>query len=117
MSRESDSAKRMLAKYGETVVITFAGLPSYNPITGAVEVGTVGASYTAKGYPSRYGKDEIDGATIMTNDVRLILELIDQRPEVGCTALVDGVTYRVMNVKPIRKSGADVIYICGIRRN
>lgn len=117
MSREAETASRLLAKYGEPVVVSFPGTPSFDPVTGAPVSGTTGASYTAKGYPGQYGNTEIDDSVIKSGDIRLILELIGQRPEAGCTALVDGVTYRIMAVKPIRKTGQDVIYICQLRRN
>lgn len=117
MSREADSASRALKKSGEPVVITFKGSPSYDPITGAPIAGGSDVSYTVNGYPGQYGKDEVDGSTILSSDVRLILELLPVRPAVGCTALVDGALYRVMTVRYVRKAGEDVIYICGIRKN
>lgn len=117
MSREAETASRLLAKYGEPVAIAFPGAPSFDPVTGTPTTSAAGTSYTAKGYPGRYESGEIDDSVIRADDVRLILELIPQRPATGCTATVDGVTYRVMAVKPIRKAGADVVYICQLRRN
>lgn len=117
MSREAATASRLLAKYGEPVVVAFPGAPAFDPVTGAPTTGAAGTTYTAKGYPGRYESGEIDDTVIRADDVRLILELIAQRPATGCTALVDGVTYRVMVVKPIRKAGQDVVYICQLRRN
>ena len=107
----------MLAEFGEQVVITFAGTPSFDPVTGAPVSGSAGAQYTAKAYPGQYATTEVDESVIRSGDIRLILERIAQRPDVGCTALVDGVTYRVMAVRPVRKAGQDVIYICQLRRN
>jgi hypothetical protein len=107
----------MLAEFGEAVVVTFPGSPSFDPVTGAPVPGSGGAQYTAKGYPGQYGANEVDDSLIKSGDIRLILERIAQRPEASCTALIDGVTYRVMTVRPVRKAGQDVIYICQLRRN
>lgn len=115
--QDAADASAMLAEFGEAVTIAFPGTPSFDPVTGAPLSGGVGAQYTAKGYPGQYGANEVDDSVIKSGDIRLILERIAQRPDVGCTALVDGVTYRVMAVRPVRKAGQDVIYICQLRRN
>jgi hypothetical protein len=115
--QDAADAAAMLAEFGEAVVIAFPGSPSFDPVTGAPVSGSAGAQYTAKGYPGQYGANEVDDSLIKAGDIRLILERIAQRPEASCTALVDGVTYRVMAVRPVRKAGQDVIYICQLRRN
>jgi hypothetical protein len=107
----------LLAAKGEPVTITFFGSAATDPITGEAETPTANTVYTGNGYPSKYMKKDIDGANILAGDVRLILELIAERPEVGCFATVDATTYRIMDVNPIRLSGADVIYICQLRAN
>lgn len=115
--QDAADAAAMLAEFGEAVVVAFPGSPSFDPVTGAPVSGAAGAQYTAKGYPGQYGANEVDDSVIKSGDIRLILERIAQRPEAGCTALVDSVTYRVMAVRPVRKAGQDVIYICQLRRN
>jgi hypothetical protein len=117
MSSQAQTASRLLAKYGETVSIIFPVYSGTDPITGEVIGTNTSTTITGKGYPSLYQKQDIDGATIQTGDIRLILELINTRPAVGCLATVDGTTYRIMNVQPIRLTGEDVIYICQIRAN
>lgn len=117
MGQTAAQAAKLLAKFGETVSIVFAGTAGFDPITGEPTTPTSGTSYSAKGYAGKYVSSDIDGAVIKANDIRLVLELIAQRPERGCSAIVDGTTYRVMDVQSIRKSGADVIYICQLRAN
>lgn len=117
MGQTAAQAAKLLDKFGEAVTITFAGTAGFDPITGEPVTPTSGTSYTAKGYAGKYFSADIDGSVIQANDIRLILEIIAQRPERGCTALVDGTTYRVMDVQAIRKSGEDVIYICQLRAN
>jgi hypothetical protein len=45
------------------------------------------------------------------------LEKVSVRPEVNATATIDSKTYRIMDVQFIRRSGADIIYICQLRAN
>ena len=117
MSNPAATASRLLTRYGETVTVATPASGGFNPITGAPEPSVPGSTYTGKGYPGRYQKSEINGTIIQSGDVRLVLELIEQRPQVGWSVTVDGVTYRIMDVNPIRKTGADVIYICQLRAN
>lgn len=117
MSREAETAAKLLAKNGEPVTIIFPGTAGYDPITGAPVTPTPGAQIVANGYPGKYISNDIDGTNIRANDIRLLLELISTRPEKGCSATVDGVTYRIMDVQAIRKAGEDVVYICQLRAN
>ena len=117
MAETAAQAAKLLNKFGEAVTITFAGTAGFDPITGEPATPSAGTSYSAKGYAGKYISTDVDGAVIQANDIRLLLEIIPQRPERGCTALVDGTTYRIMNVQAIRKSGIDVIYICQLRAN
>ena len=123
MTGIAESAALLLAREGETVSIAFPGTPAFDPVTGAAQTPTAATTVTGKGYPSQYRKSELGAGdqngqtTIQSGDIRLTLEKITPRPEVNCTATVDGRTYRVMDVRPIRKAGADVIYICQLRAN
>jgi hypothetical protein len=117
MSNIALTASKLLAAKGEPVTITFIGGGATDPITGETEAPAANVDYTANGYPSKYMQKDIDGTNIQAGDVRLILELVPVRPEVGCQATIDDGTYRVMDVQPIRLSGSDVIYICQLRAN
>ena len=117
MSSLAVTASKLLAAKGEPVTITFVGGGATNPVTGEPETPAANVTYSGNGYPSQYVQKDIDGVNIQAGDVRLVLELLDERPEVGCLAAVDGRTYRVMTVNPIRLTGADVIYICQLRAN
>ena len=117
MSSQAQTASKLLAKYGEAVSIIFPVYGGTDPITGAVIGTNTSTTITGKGYPALYQKQDIDGTSIEAGDIRLILELISTPPDVGCLALVDSTTYRIMNVQPIRLTGEDVIYICQIRAN
>lgn len=113
------TAARLLAKNGEPVTLTNgeAGVIEFDPITGDPITPAASVMITANAYPSRYQANEIDGSSIQSGDIRLILEVVTPRPESGWSVTVDGQTYRIMDVKPIRKAGADKLLICQIRRN
>lgn len=114
----ADTASRLLATYGEAVTITTPPTtPAFNPITGAAQTPSGGGTITGFGYPSAYRKSEIDGDVIKAGDIRLLLEKTSDRPAVNYTIVVDSKTYRIQAVQTIRKSGADVIYICQLRAN
>lgn len=115
MSREAAAAKALLTKFGELVALTKPGVPSFDPVTGEPVSGTVGITYAAKGYPGRYVTTDVDGTSIQQGDIRLVLELLPERPDRGWMAAVDGKDYRVMDVKAIRKAGEDVLTICQLR--
>ena len=117
MSGPAQRAADLLAREGEAVVISFPGTPAIDPITGDAQAPTAATTVNAKGYPGQYRKSELDQRTVVSGDVRLVLEYITPRPAVGCTATVDSKSYRVMDVRPIRKAGADVIYILQLRSN
>ena len=91
--------------------------PAFNPITGAAQTPSGSSTVIGSGYPSAYHKSEIDGVTIKAGDIRLVLEKVSSPPAVNYTIVVDGTTYRIQDVQKIRKSGADVIYICQLRAN
>lgn len=108
------SASRLLKKLGEPVTLAYTSGATVDPVTGDTTGGTP-VTVAAYGYPGRYMANEVDGSIIKSGDIRLTLEKISTRPQQGWDATVDGKTYRIMDVRPVRKSAADVIYICQIR--
>lgn len=117
MNKQAQTAANLLAKYGEPVTVTFTNWAQYSPITGASSGSSTTSTVTAVGYPSKYHTKDLDGVVIQAGDIRLILELITPVPVIGCLALVNGTTYRIMDVQSIRLSGENVIFICQIRAN
>lgn len=111
-------AARLLREQGELVTFSVAGAtPAFDPITGQAQQADPPTMFTAYGYPSKYHRNEVDGESVRAGDVRLVLERASTQPEQGNMAFVDGVNYRVMAVRPVRKSGIDVIFICQLRSN
>jgi hypothetical protein len=112
------TASKLLAANGEAVTITFApSTPAFDPVTGAAQTPSVPQTITGNGYPAGYVGSEIDGEVIKAGDIKLILEKVSTRPEVNANATIDSKTYRIMDVQFIRRSGADIIYLCQLRAN
>lgn len=112
----ADTASRLLATQGEAVAFIFQpATPAFDPITGAAQTPSAADTSSGYGYASAYKRNEVDGTTIKSGDIKLIVELTSPKPVVGCTATVDGRDYRVQSVQIIRKAAADVIYICQLR--
>jgi len=110
-----DTATTLLAKFGEAVSLTYETDEVRNPATGEVTTPASENVVPGFGYPSRFQNAEVDGTVIKRSDTRLILNKVDEEPAQGWRAQVQGKTFRVMDVQPITKSGADVIYICQLR--
>ena len=110
-----DTATTLLAKFGEAVSLTYETDEVRNPATGEVTTPASENVVPGFGYPSRFQNAEVDGTVVQRSDTRLILNKVDEAPEQGWRAQVQGKTFRVMDVQPITKSGADVIYICQLR--
>ena len=111
----ADTATTLLAKFGEAVSLTYETDEVRNPATGEIITPASENVVPGFGYPSRFQNAEVDGTVIKRSDTRLILNKVDEAPEQGWRAQVQGKTFRVMDVQPITKSGADVIYICQLR--
>lgn len=117
MSAQAQTAARLLAKYGEPLTVTFTDWAEYDPITGADVGSSTISTVAAMGYTSAYHTKEIDGTVIQAGDIRLILELITPVPIIGCLVEVDSTTYRIMDIRSVRLSGDNIIFICQIRAN
>ena len=108
------TASRLLAQYGEAITFTYYTGGVLDPDTGrpSTEVENTISGY---GYPANYHGFEINGTAIKDGDIKLICEKVRSRPQIGWFVTVDSKRYRVMNVKKVRRSAEDIVYICQIR--
>ena len=108
------TAQQLLIKFGRQATFDRVVATSYDPTTSAVDATTT-SSFSAYVYPSIYKRFEIDGATITSEDTRLIVEAISGQPEVNDTVTFASTTYRVLDVQQISKNEDNVLYICQVR--
>ena len=111
----AQTASKLLKQFGEAIVFTYETGGGFHPDTGAPLPSTV-ITVNGFGYPGRYESNDIDGTSIRSSDIRLTVERVSERPQVGWNVTVDSKEYRVMDVRNVRLSGSDVIYICQIRK-
>ena len=111
----TESARNVLTRLGEAITFTYETGEVRDPATGAVITPATTVEVTGFGYPGGYRNMDIDGDVIRRGDIRLTAEKVSTRPQVGWRCTVDGVEYRVMDVRKVRQSGADVVYICQLR--
>ena len=111
----TDTATKLLAEFGEAVSMTYETDEVRDPATGEIITPASENVVPGFGYPSRFQNAEVDGTVVQRSDTRLILNKVDEEPAQGWRAQVQGKTFRVMDVQPITKSGADVVYICQLR--
>lgn len=110
-----ETASKLLKKFGEPLVFKYETGGGFHPDTGEPLPATV-VTVNGFGYPGRYESSDIDGTSIRSSDIRLTVERVSERPQVGWNVTVDAKEYRVMDVRNVRLSGSDVIYICQIRK-
>lgn len=109
------TARRLLDTYGESISIQRVAEGAYDPTDGTVAAGTT-INYSADGYPFNYSQDQIDQKSVRQTDLGLYLaKPTSVVPAVGDVATVNSVAYKVINVKPLRAQGSDVIYELQLR--
>ena len=111
------TAKALLARYGEAVTFMYKASEDIDPATGQVTYGGWDVSVAGNGYVGRYKADDVDGTNVLNTDARLVVEKVEEVPQVGWDLVADGRTFRVMSVQKVRKAGTDIVYICQIRAN
>ncbi len=109
------TASRLLLSKGQSVTFTRISGGVKNPATGET-TGQTTSNYTGNGAAFDYNSSEIDGETIQTGDIRLILEAVATTPLIDDTCPIDSVGYRVMSVKATSPAGTPVIYELQLRR-
>lgn len=108
------TASKLLTKLGEAVTLSYQTQGDIDPATGEGAPGTT-VEVKGFGYPGQYKSADVDGTNVLSSDVRLTMENVNPEPCKGWKAVVDCKSYRVMNVRHIRKSGAPVITVCQLR--
>ena len=107
-------AKNLLLQFGESVSFRREVEGVYDPATSTTGADTV-TLYTGNAAPSKYSAFERRAEYIEQNDVKLLLEKTTEEPQVGDTAVVTGLTHRVMMVSKTVAQGADIIYTLQLR--
>lgn len=112
-------ARRLLLKFGETCSFTREIEGSFNPSTGSLAIPSV-YSYTAKGAPVNFNRDEIDNSTVLETDLQVWIEINSDSdiPAVGDVLTFEHditTQYRVLGVRPLFAQSQQIVYILQVR--
>lgn len=109
----SKVASKVIKIVGVQCTFTHENTDTFDPATGART--TSNTVFTGYGVKDRYDKQEIDGTTILSSDIKLVLQRATQVPRVDDTCTIGSDSYRVMAVSDVDPDDYDVIYEVQLR--
>lgn len=109
------TATNILTNYGADATVSRTTGSSYNAATGSYSGGS-SSSFTNKAARFNYTRAEIDGVTVLQDDLRLVMNTENGTPLVDDSCAFDSVTYRVMSVTALSPDGTDIYYELQLRR-
>ena len=112
--RMTQTARRLLTKYGQPVTAVKDNTSDVDPTTGTVTETPSDTTYQGYGYPSQFKDNQIDGTLIKRSDTRLIFAT-NTTPEVNDIITISGVTHTALNVQKINAQGNNIVYIVQCR--
>lgn len=118
--RQSATAQRLLAQFGQPVTITRVTGGTEDPLTGDV-TGQTTESYTPNGVLLNYsvkeaGDSRAAGNEIRTSDRKLLLAPFDVDPVVTDSVTVDGSEWTIIRIKPLRPAGQTLLHEIQVRK-
>lgn len=122
-NRLTNTARRLLTKYGQPVNVTRDATANFDPSTGAV-TDTTDITYSGVGYPTNYsdyllgrqaGQVDIGETIIRRGDILLIFSS-NTEPQVNDVFEVESFNYTALSVKKITAQGVNVIYKIQLRQ-
>lgn len=110
------ASSRLLAKFGQPMVLKGAGSADYDPATGSALAAAVSGS-TRMGAAFDCTEREIDGTTILMGDknVTLAYMLGTAEPVVGDVLSFGGKDHRIMFVDALAPSGVAILHRLRVR--
>lgn len=107
-------ASKLLAKYGQDVVFDYETGGAYDPVAMTTSGAGTG-SETLKAFPTNFSKFEVSD-TILTSDIKLIVEVPSSEFGRSVTCSINGYPYRVISFDTIGLIGDYVIFYFQLRR-
>jgi len=107
-------AKAALKANGTKVTFTRTVETAFNPQTGTET--TVPLIYGAEIVASTFTSAEINGTSILSSDLKMLMESLTTVPLLNDKLVFDSVTYRISNIRSVSPAGTPVLYIIGVRR-
>jgi hypothetical protein len=107
------TASNLLGNFGAVATFTRSIQSNYDPTTGQTLTST--EVFTAKAAGFGYKVEEVNESSILSTDIKLIVESDVYVPEVDDTLVWNGITYIIVFVSPVQPANQAVIYECQIR--
>ena len=108
-------ASRLLADKGQTVTFSRRIQSIFSAGSGEYTGGRTD-TWSGSGVAFNYNKAEIDGSTIQSGDLRLIVEAVETEPRPGDKVAIGGVDYHVVSVVVSSPAGTPTHYETQVRR-
>jgi uncharacterized Zn finger protein len=96
----SDSADRLIKRFGKSYTFTRTAKGTYDPATGTTTDTT--STFTKFACVFNYSESEVNGEAVLQSDRRLLAQA--HTYQVGDTVVVDGETFRVISIAPTQPS-------------
>ena len=109
----AQTAKTMLATYGQELTFTRRDSGTYTPATGVMAY--TETTFKGSGAVTSYRSYEIDGTRILATDKKISCEALDTTPIMGDVVTANATDYRVLNVEIKAPAGVDIAYILQAR--
>lgn len=112
-NRLTNTARRLLTKYGQPVNVTRLSTTSFDPETGSTVDTTL--SYSGVGLPTKYSLYYISQHVVQQGDTLLIFSSTTE-PLIGDVFDVSGKEYTALNIQRITAQGISIIYKIQVRQ-
>ena len=110
------TASRLLEAYGEQITFTRTSEGTFDPVTGTTTGGS-DSSWTVSGQPMSYELQLINGNSIQSGDVLLMIESSNYIPRPNDKALYADESWKVVAVpEVVRAQGTTIVYTVQVRR-
>ena len=106
-------ASGVIKKFGVECTFSHETEDSFDPATGIKSKTTT--TFTAYGVKDGYSKEEVNGSTIQSSDIKLVVQVTGDIPVVDDTCTIGAITYRVMAVMDTDPADIDVIFEVQLR--
>lgn len=103
---------RLLDIYGQTFTASSQLSVGYNPVSSESIISS--ESYAGQGYQSKYNLMEVNGSTVLADDIKFICYSATT-PFTNDVFTVNNNDYRVMSVQSVFKNETSKFYVCQLR--
>ncbi len=107
-------ATDLLNEFGQLITITRKTDELYDLTTGGNQQAI--QAYTGYGCAFYYSSHEIDGSSILTGDMVVLLENITTTPEIGDMVTVNDADMRVISVECLSPTNINLLYMLQVRK-